>query len=571
MEAACETGVLVSIDNDVAVIYRQALSPDNPEANWRGFAPGDSVLPAGSTYSPNGRPLTSDISLHRDVPATLSDGVTIFADVYRPATSSAVPAILVWSPYGKQGGFWTYDMFPNRAGVAEGATSGLEKFEGPDPAFWCANGYAVVNVDPRGAFQSAGDGQFFSEQEAQDGYDVVEWVSSQEWCTGAVLMAGNSWLAAMQWRIAARRPPHLKAIAPWEGFTDIYRDLACRGGIPEHVFVETLVANNFGRQRTEDAIAMLAAHPLLDDYWREKIAAIENIDVPAYAVASWTNPLHVRGTLDAFGRLDLSRSWLRVHNSFEWPDQYAHEPDLLKFFDHVVNGADNGWSDTPRVRLSILDPGGHDIIDRPESEWPLARSREHKLFPDASTQRLSGEPGLDDHVDIDVEYGSTAFHVKFDADIELTGSMAARLYIETERADDADVYVFVRKCDSEGQPLLPLLPAGAPVLGAKGQLRASHRALDESSVVGAPVQRHDVHQPLAPGDIVELNVPVWPMGMVWHAGEQLELVVTTRDLFPTGALVTAPPQFDDAAKSENGNLRIHTGASFPSYLIANRV
>lgn len=68
-----------------------------------------------------------------------------------------------------------------------------------------------------------------------------------------------------------------------------------------------------------------------------------------------------------------------------------------------------------------------------------------------------------------------------------------------------------------------------------------------------------------------MNVPVWPMGMVWHAGEQLELVVTTRDLFPTGAPVTGPPQFDDAAKSENGNLRIHTGASFPSYLIANRV
>ncbi|ATQ30201.1 acylase [Rhodococcus ruber] len=393
------------------------------------------MLQSGTTYSPNGRPLSCDIQLDRDLSLTLPDGTTIYTDVYRPTAQTAVPAILVWSPYGKQGGFWTYDLFPNRAGVAETATSGLEKFEGPDPAFWCAEGYAVVHIDPRGAFESEGRGQFFSDQEAQDGYDVVEWIAAQDWCTGAVALAGNSWLAAMQWRIAALRPPHLVAIAPWEGFTGIYRDLCSRGGIPETGFVEVLVANNYGRNEVEDAVAMLDKHPLLDDYWRSKIADVEAIDVPASVVASWTNPLHVRGTLDAFARLDKGRSWLRVHNTLEWPDQYEHEDDLLRFFDHVVKGEANDWPHTPRVRLAILDPGGTDLIDRPEQQWPLARAEETALFLDAATAQLSTRsPEAAASTSFNAEQGMTVFRMPFTSDTELTGPMALRLFIESERA-----------------------------------------------------------------------------------------------------------------------------------------
>ena len=557
---------------DTSVVFRPSASPDSPNANWRGFEPGQSTLTAGSTYSPNGRQLTCDISLYRDLPVALRDGTTIFTDVYRPVTGTALPAISVWSPYGKQGGFWTYDLFPNRAGVAEEATSGLEKFEGPDPAFWCANGYAIVNVDPRGSFQSGGDGQFFSEQEAQDGYDTVEWIAAQDWCNGSVAMAGDSWLAAMQWRIAAQRPPHLKAIAPWEGFTDIYRDLTCRGGIPEHAFTETLVANNFGRQQTEDAIAMLAQHPLLDDYWQSKIARIEDIEVPAYVVASWTNPLHVRGTLDAFSRLDPASSWLRVHNTFEWPDQYANEDDLLRFFDHVIKGIDNDWPRTPRVRLSILDPGGTDIVARPEKEWPLARARNRTFYLDAGSQQLAPDPRAANTVVIDAEHGIASFRLPFEIETELTGPMALQLFIESDQIDDADLYVFVRKLSASGEPQLHWLPAGAPIPGAKGQLRVSHRALDEQlSTPLVPVHRHDSIAPLTPGEIVTVDIPIWPVGMIWHAGEQLEVLVSAQDLFPTAAMVTGPPELGDASGSSAGHLVIHTGGSHPSRLTVSQV
>ncbi|KAF7561333.1 hypothetical protein G7046_g2830 [Stylonectria norvegica] len=85
----------------------------------------------------------------------------IRADAFRPLSASKespVPALLAWSPYGKDGnGFQSLDKVPFRAGVPKDWTSDLEKFEAPDPAEWCARGYAIVNVDPRGVGDSDGD------------------------------------------------------------------------------------------------------------------------------------------------------------------------------------------------------------------------------------------------------------------------------------------------------------------------------------------------------------------------------------------------------------------------------
>lgn len=547
------------------VIFSPAPSPDAPEARWRGFRPGRSVLEAGSVHSPGGRPLGTDIVLDRDAAVMLRDGTVIYADVFRPAGGEPVPAILAWSPYGKQGGYLRAEIFPGRAGLAPEATSGLEKFEGPDPAFWCAAGYAVANVDPRGSYASGGDIQTWSKQEAQDGYDVVEWAAAQEWCDGAVAMAGNSWLAVMQWRIAALCPPHLAAIAPWEGFTDAYRDFAARGGIPDLSFARDLMAYNAGRHNIEDIAEMIQAHPLIDGYWRGKVADIEAISVPVYAVSSFTNPLHPRGILDAFTRLDPGRSWLRVHNSHEWPDQYSHEEDLLAFFDHVIKKADNGWEGTPRVRLSVLDPGGADTVDRPESQWPPAGIREVAFYLNAAGGSLSrsavAEAGS---VSYACPGGSAEFTVIFEEDTEITGPMKLRVWVEADGADDADVFVFVQKRDRAGRPLLARYMPGVPVTGAKGQLRASHRELDTAaSTPLTPVHRHTAEQRLRPGEIVPLDIPIWPVGMCWHAGERLTLIISGRDL--------ATPHHPDTPPNPTRNAgehRVYAGGEYDSHLLA---
>ncbi|OMP88712.1 putative serine esterase [Diplodia seriata] len=77
-------------------------------------------------------------------------------------------------------------------------------------------------------------------------YDVVDWVYKQPWCNGSVAFAGNSWLAIAQINFAARLShPAVKAFAPWEGMTDVYRQQAVRGGIPRVEFAENVILKGF--------------------------------------------------------------------------------------------------------------------------------------------------------------------------------------------------------------------------------------------------------------------------------------------------------------------------------------
>jgi uncharacterized protein len=560
--------------SDYEVLFRPAAPPETDVARWRGFEPDTRTLTAGETFSTNGRVLTCDIVFERDVEIPVSDGTVLYADVFRPASDEPVPAILAWSPYGKQGGFFHLDMFPNRVGVPEAATSGLEKFEGPDPAFWCANGYAVVNVDARGTFASEGDIQFFSPQESADGYDVIEWIAGQTWCADAVTMSGNSWLGASQWRIAATRPPHLRAIAPWEGWTDPYRDICMWGGVPDEVNPDSLIG--FGRNQVEDIGAMMKAHPFIDSYWRDKVADIEAIDVPVYAVASWTNPFHVRGTLDAFTRLEPGRSWLRVHNTHEWPDLYQNEDDLLRFFDHVTKGLDNGWPNMPRVRLSILDPSGTDVVNRPENEYPLARAVARPLYLDAAAASMSDTPTAPATTVYDAVNGTTEFRYPFGEDTELTGPLKLRIHVEAINADDVDLYVYVRKLDVEGRLRLTEFVPGAEMVGNKGVLRASHRELDRSaSSPLIPVHTHEREERLRPGQVVALDIPIRPLGMFWRAGEQLEVLLSATNLQPAelhvSGNVAATPFSSGEPGADLPAIRIHTGGERDSHLLVSHV
>ena len=100
-------------------------------------------------------------------------------------------------------------------GSSPHTVSKLAKFESPDPMYWCYQGYAVANVDVRGAGHSEGNVHMFTHQDREDGYDFVEWIATQHWCNGNVGMAEEvSGVAMHQWGIAAMQPPHLKCIAP---------------------------------------------------------------------------------------------------------------------------------------------------------------------------------------------------------------------------------------------------------------------------------------------------------------------------------------------------------------------
>jgi len=512
--------------------------------------------------------VTDGVICERDVPVRMRDGVTIYTDVYRPEGGKNLPAIVAWSAFGKRTGYLGQHVM----GVPEGALSPGAKFEGPDPAYWCHQGYAVINPDSRGSGNSEGDLAFWGSGDARDGYDLVEWVASQEWCNGRVGMAGNSWLAIAQWHIAAARPPHLAAIAPWEGQSDWYRDGLFPGGIPEPGFSSTIRKTVCGKNRIEDVTTMMQRYPLDNAFWRDRRPRVEDIEIPAYIVSSY-NPVHVHGTFDAYRRIGSRAKWLRVHNTQEWPDQYSPEglEDLRRFFDRYLKGIHNGWEFTPKVRVSVLDPGGVDIVNRPEEDWPLPQTRYDRLYLDATTQTLSPEPVPGEataRYQADDGQGKVVFTYRFAQDTELVGYPKMHLWVEADGSDDMDLFVYVSKLDAHGNELLAKV-IDFPNPGARGTLRVSHREVDETDPASPfdPFLTHRREQLLAQGEIVPVDFGIWPLGMKWHAGQQLRLSIQGFAL----------PWMEDAAVSggepifrwelrNRGTHIIHTGGRFDSYL-----
>lgn len=78
---------------------------------------------------------------------------------------------------------------------------------------FASRGWPFLAVDVRGRGNS--QGEFYpSPQEADDGFDVVEWVARQPYCNGKVAMWGGSYAGYMQWITARAFPPHLATIVP---------------------------------------------------------------------------------------------------------------------------------------------------------------------------------------------------------------------------------------------------------------------------------------------------------------------------------------------------------------------
>lgn len=514
---------------EMKVPLRKALPVDAPRVRYPGFNPDTLILKAGSVRREGAMPLPCDILLERDVPIRLRDGVTIYADVFRPVGDEACPALLAWSPYGKEIGGQMLDDVPMRSGVPLSATSGLEKFEGPDPAYWVAHGYAIVNPDKRGAYMSEGNLLYWGHEDALDGCDVIDWIASQKWSNGKVGMTGNSWLTVSQWFIAAERPEHLAAIAPWEGFCDHYRESGTRGGIPAPEFPE-MIAETFASAHgmLEDQPRMIVERPFMCDYWEDKAARVENIEIPAYVVASYTNSVHTHGSFAGFRRMASKEKWLRVHNTSEWFDYYTPEnvEDLRRFFDHYLKGIDNGWEQTPRVRLSVLNPGGTDIVGRAEEDFPLARTQYHKLYLSAADSALLTSLPADQAVS---EYQSDSarhevtYRYRMERPTEITGYMKLHLWVSAPDHDDMDLAVRVEKLSRDGQPLPDRT---GNLIAATGLMRVSMRQLDEArSTEAEPYYTFTTEQKLKPGEIVPVEIEIWPMGLYFDEGEILQLTV----------------------------------------------
>jgi predicted acyl esterase len=513
----------------------------------------------------------SGLVIERNVSVRLRDGVRIYVDVYRPAGGvgeQRLPALVGWSPYGKHNTSDRLDW--PAAGVAPGWMSAYTAFEAPDPKYWCARGYAIVYPDPRGAWYSEGELRHGGMGEAEDCFDLIQWMAEQPWSNGKVGMTGVSYLTAIQWQVAPLKPPALAAINPFEGFSDWYREFAYHGGIPETSFLVRGTGNlQWSTTRTEDTLANATAHPLYDAYWASKECDLEAIEVPAYVVASWSDHgLHTRGTLEAYKRMRSRQKWLEVHGRKKW--HYYYEPSNVErqraFFDHFLRAPGTRVPAWPKVLIEVRERANVGEM-RAEKEWPLARTQYRKLYLDAAGAGLRKAPPVVGEVRYDAQSGSAAFDYTFAEDTELTGHMKLHLNVEAVGADDMDLFVAIQKVGVDGNLVgfvfYALLENG-PV--ALGWLRVSHRELDaRRSTAEQPVHTHEREQLLKPGERVPVEIEIWPSATLFRAGERLRVMIQGHDVYQEG-LPNAP--FARHEKTRNrGTHVIHTGGVTPSHLL----
>ena len=552
----------------------------------------------GSINAKGAMPLPVDIQCIQDMEVTLRDGTKIYGDLWRKdGAPGPVPVILIYTPYSKQGGPFNANFDVTKTGFPKDRVSGLQRFESPDPAYWCQHGYAIFVVDERGISHSEGDFYFLGKQAEQDVYDTIEWIAAQPWSTGKVTMMGNSQLAMIQWTAAAAKPPHLTAIAPWEGLGDLYRDCISRGGIPNYAFHDAdIMALLYGQNRFEDVTAMHRKYPLMNDYWRDKIAAIEDSDIPAYVVASWTHPIHTKTTIKNFERLGTKNKWLRIHDTHEWSDldDYENAEDLRRFFDHYLKGIDNGWEKTPRVRYTVLDLATGNNSKRQSDTWPAVPTKTLSLYLDAENGTLSETlPQKQNQSSYDAtgrkKTDCAKFTYRITKEMEIHGPSNLRFWVSTSEGNDLDLYACLYIVDEQGKipfhvvfpgnekklrlmakfiPKFKQLPGGAIYSGPNGRLRVSHRALDTNkSTELEPYLTHEKEEPIKAGAPVQVDLGMWPTAMQLHPGQTLVLEVAGFVSGPVAEARATDAKLENIPQSVNcGWHTVHTGGRHKSVL-----
>ena len=516
---------------------------------------------------------TYKIKVEKDVHFKMRDGVRISADIYRPDAEGKFPALLALSPYGKEQQCiiippQTFDS-PLWDGMVEAGNTD----------YIVPRGYAHVVADIRGTGDSEGEYVgLFCKEEGPDGYDLVESIAKQPWCDGNVGMIGMSYFGMTQLQAAAERPPHLKAICPFQTSADLYR-FAYDGGIL-HGFMIAMLGVNIGTSgiaRRRIASAMIKdlpkaeldrrvqeaknnldlknysylysivtnpeRHPLLFDllinptegpyYWeRSPYTKVDRIEIPTYVgVGLGATQIYILGrTFDIYDGVKGPKKLLLTETANpERPFHQWHD-DFMRWFDYWLKGIDTGIMDEPPIKRFVTGANKWSY----DTEWPLARTKWTKFYlrtkgrislepetiPDVSPNCFVQEP-----LTVTKEIKSLKYATPpLSEDTEVAGPVALYLYASIDR-DDTNWLVGLYDENLDG----------SQVTLTRGHLKASHRALDEGkSKPWRPHHPHTKADPVVPGQVYEYAIEIQPVSHVFKAGHRIKLEIASMDSPLTG-------------------------------------
>ena len=544
------------------------------------------------------QPKKHKLIVEKDVAVPLRDGSIIRADVFRPAFANKAddekcPIILTTGPYQKDK-LWTPP--PD----LEEKANPYMNWECTNPLWWCPRGYALVRIDSRGSGKSLGASEPSSHQEAVDTYDAIEHFAKQPWSNGNVGCLGISYHANFQWRVAGLQPPSLKAIMPWEGRADQYRDQAYHGGIFSSGFLVSwwylqAAHHLLGKPNAYNPEAFnnnqlwnYMRNDLDSEYWRLKSARWDKITVPVYSVGNWGgHGLHLRGNTEGYLCAASKHKKLRIHTGSHFHPFHSEEGRIeqLRWFDYWLKGIDTGIMDEPPVKLEIRTGGTLKRYPfRGENEWPLARTQWTKFYLQA-TQNKPGNgktvegkiattpPTKAGKITYPASPGGRHNHggrtgVSFEtapmkADTEITGPIVLNIWVSST-SEDMDILATLRNIDAKGRDVPELGQRGEPnECITKGWLRASHRKLDkEKSLPYRPYHAHNERWLLKKGEIVECQVEIISTSIVIKKGHQLRLDISPKDGHASAHFTHYHADYNDGAFNT-----LYSSKDKPTYLV----
>jgi putative CocE/NonD family hydrolase len=341
----------------------------------------------------------------------MRDGVQLSVDIFQPAAQGRYPGILVHTPYNNNSPAWT------------------------TRAKWFARrGYVVALSDTRGRFDSDGNWDPFHKKHKSDGYDLVEWIAKQRWCTGKVGMMGQSYMGWTQWWTATQAPPSLKAIVPEVAPPDAFYNAPYQNGVLVGWAMDwaammagrttQTVADGpyggFANTRAKDLlrtpyIKLNEFRGALDSPWFAKwiqnnVATAEywkgisyqgkenyaRITVPSLNVTGWFDanqpgaPMNYQG-VKKFGRTPQARRPSLIIGP--WPHSFNRSSKVGKFdygkgavidwdgyvcrwLDHYLKGSQNGVTKDAPVYVFVMGRNRWFA----EKDWPLPQTRWTKYF-----------------------------------------------------------------------------------------------------------------------------------------------------------------------------------------------
>jgi predicted acyl esterase len=557
--------------------------------------------------------------VEKDVSVRMRDGVELSVDIFRPDSPEKVPALLSMSPYSKD-----VQSLPLPSGLGKAMEYG--SVEAGDPNQIVAGGYAHLLADPRGIGKS--DGIFynwFSDQEARDGYDLVEWAATQPWCNGNVGMVGVSYFATIQYLVAAQQPPHLKAIFPYDGWGDTYRDTMYHGGIPSVFGFRSYagtVANktvSIAREMLGEADLKSLIQRLIDDegtnykmspgivatlmakdtrhvsldnivlredgpfYW-ERSPRTRNhlIQIPTYLASelhSYTTSMHLPGAVNwGWDQITAPKKLTLLPWQSTKPGGAAERPydqwhdEIFRWFDYWLKGVDTGIMREPPVKVWVR--GAEQWVE--SHEWPLlSKTNWTKLFLHAGSGINESAPAGDEPVDrLHYKTALPVFGPPLSPKPEILAYETEPFKSDCQMIGPIALHLSASLTSGDGDFLVQLRdvnPDGTSSVLTRGWLKASHRELDQSqSKPWRPFHPHMHPKPVPEGEVIEYAIEIQPIANLFKVGQRLRLEVWPCDWM-------APKDEYDwtlfwgytqhIPYGKDVDYEIHHDARFPSYLL----